>query len=575
MAQRIDAGRSYTHPLSNVVVLKSLDVSRHIREILDNDLPLDCLPVFLHEATHHWCFNSPVGLAEFFLFCRARRAAFEHIRKSPRAYSSHDWDVYDCVQRYEFVQGLMRPLSEGIALYAEHDASPGRARTISIPMSLVGTFFARGLAVRQGADWEELPTILAGGRLTSPHIRRKADLLIQPLGFGDGGYLPGYLCVKNLWQLNLFHLLSPIFWDTDFYLQFLHSYFYKDWILVARILDDSRSDVGALGPIVDRLQERLVSFATEGGREKLACEFERRTKDGDWATFSLKARLGEGDLEFDPSDCSQEAEVGRQRLQAIFKELFDEWPEDEQLQALVRIDLETLQLRDTISLGHSQFDAQANDNDLEFFVDNRHVFSISRPDVLHKGWSGRLDVDVIVRAMPPGTFIFVTHGEEVVAAHSLGASDVPESLSAHFSNRKDRTKILQMSNEILQSILNDGSIEVARDHARRELSRMIEGIYAPRALAWATDANFASIRKAMEHDGLLPLMNGDLRALADAAAISLCVPLGHLLESVSPFHSWSQEPPFAAASHINSILSEQSQFEPFLVLNSEVKASLI
>lgn len=260
MTEGIYVPRSFTDPLSNLVVLSDLDLRRHIEGIRDRDLPLECLPTFLHETTHHWCFSSPVGLASLLLFFRARRIAV--LVGRDRDDRDRIYQLLDAVIRYDFAQGLMRPLAEGIALFAEHDACVGHAETISEPLGLAGALFAQGFAIKSEPRWGKLPLLLAGGRLTNAHIRRKADLLMQPFGSEGGGYLPGYLMVKNLWVHSFYALHCSHFLDTDFYLQFIRSFFYDDWELVASLLDQERRKSWALAPIADRLQVRLRAFAT-------------------------------------------------------------------------------------------------------------------------------------------------------------------------------------------------------------------------------------------------------------------------------------------------------------------------
>ena len=55
--------RSWTDPVSNLMLLHQLDLRSALARLRDREaLPQDALPSFLHESTHHWCFDSPVGL---------------------------------------------------------------------------------------------------------------------------------------------------------------------------------------------------------------------------------------------------------------------------------------------------------------------------------------------------------------------------------------------------------------------------------------------------------------------------------------------------------------------------------
>jgi hypothetical protein len=568
MSEPVYAPRSFADPLSNLVVLSALDIRRHIRQIYHKDLPPSCLPTFLHEATHHWCFSSPVGFAELLLFFRARREAFRY-RTTGRASRDRQWDVLDAVIRYEFAQGLMRPLSEGIALFAEHDVSIGRTATVSVPLQLASALFARGLAVLEGTELRALPLVLAAGRLTPAHIRRKADLLMQPFSAADGGYLPGYLAVKNLWMLNLMHLVCPIFLDTDFFLQFLRSYFYSDWAMVARLLDPTPGDVGALGPIADHLQRRLHAFATGQGREEAALKYEKDALSGG-QTLELKATGGSFSFAYDevPDGNEEASRIGKVRLQDLFGDLFNVTPSTEDEQALVELDLLTLKLWSTITLGHADLQASASDKNLEFLHADAPIFRIRRPEGIQPGWSGRMGVEVVADTWPTGLYLFLTNDDGLVETRSLGIGDVPAKLTETFMHADSRQAVVERSRQLLQETLDDPSIGIAATHARNELKRLVDPIYLPRALFVPSDDQFSSISRAMSLEGLLPLLGGSLDLLSDAAAASLLIPLNHVPQSVSAFRKWTDADPDAAIARVNSELSRQFGFQVFPTIDS-------
>jgi hypothetical protein len=63
-------------------------------------------------------------------------------------------------------------------------------------------------------------------------------------------------------------------------------------------------------------------------------------------------------------------------------------------------------------------------------------------------------------------------------------------------------------------------------------------------------------------DGVLPLLDDDLRLLADAAAISL-------------FHCWTRTDPYEVARSIDGILSKQLRLPIFVELGRSIIASSI
>jgi hypothetical protein len=537
-------------------VLTSLDLKRHLAQIYDKDIPLSCLPTFLHEVTHHWCFTSPVGFASLLLFFRARREAMRYFLKKGQRSGDKLYDVLDAVLRYDFAQGMMRPLAEGIALFAEHDACTGFTKIISEPMLLAGTLFAQGLAVRSKPAWEKLPLVLAGGRLTPPQIRRKADLLMQPFSTANGGYLPGYLLVKGLWLQNFLELNCKHCRDTDFYLQFIRSYFYDDWELVARLLDPDRSDVGALGPIAEQIQLRLISFATEQNRQQQAEAFEKRSLKGK-ALMKCSASLGGLHFYYDEfHETTAEAAKGKQRIQALHQELFSDWPDDEMEQSLVRMDLETLQFWSTINLGHTTVDAEVAQQRLNFLENGTRLFSTKAPQQLADGWRGEVDVDIMVDTSDYGMFGFVSAGGELLDSWKLSNTEVPDRLRTSRIHAKSRARLMQSSQALLTEAMEEERISIERGHVQRELKRLTEGVYGERALPCLSDEKAEEVRRLMTVDGFLPLLGGDLRLLADAAAASLCVSVHHKLESVSSFHNWTKSSPLEAVSEIASTLGD-------------------
>src|SRR5437667_214835 len=115
-------GRSFTDPVTNWTLISGVDLDRHLAGMMQaGRYPID----FLHELVHHWCFHTPVGLALALLQLRARRRAVLLAGEQDNHLGFDTWDVLDDTVRYETAITLMRPLAEGLALYAEFDALPG------------------------------------------------------------------------------------------------------------------------------------------------------------------------------------------------------------------------------------------------------------------------------------------------------------------------------------------------------------------------------------------------------------------------------------------------------------------
>ncbi|HET6324007.1 MAG TPA: hypothetical protein VFG04_04860 [Planctomycetaceae bacterium] len=247
--------RSWIDPLSNLMFLHQVDIAKSLPEIQQGGaLPLDTLQSFLHEVTHQWWFDSPVGVCLALLALRARHRAFLKFgdganapHKSDRVDSSDPFiqATFEDVLRLRLATELLRPLAEGAALFSEFDAWPGDSQVIASPMAHMSRLFIPAdlllstLQAPQTGPVDPLSLlqekILRGVRLSPPVVERKANLLCSPLEVGEGGYLAGYLAVKKMVGLGRAH--SKRAWhDTFFCLTFLRAFFYEDLGLVAAIL---------------------------------------------------------------------------------------------------------------------------------------------------------------------------------------------------------------------------------------------------------------------------------------------------------------------------------------------------
>jgi hypothetical protein len=228
--------RSITDPVTNWVMISGVDLKRDLANMIrGGKYPLSCLPIFLHEAVHHMCFDSPVGMALSMLQLRARRKALLHITNSQSS-AVDKYDVAEDAIRYESAIHIMRPLAEGLALFGEFDAFPGDSPVMSNVMKIMAINFREPREERETIA-DTARRILWGTRVGSLFTERKADLLVQPLVTTSGGYLAGYLTVKNLQLILMKKMQSGRFLDSDLFLFYLLTYFYHDFGFVATLLD--------------------------------------------------------------------------------------------------------------------------------------------------------------------------------------------------------------------------------------------------------------------------------------------------------------------------------------------------
>ena len=254
--------RSWTDPVSNRMLLHELNLRTEIPRITSGrPLPLDTLQSFLHEATHQWCFSAPVGKALALLTIRARSRAWFRLgskaTKSPHSESPEECtrNLFADVVRAEIASELLRPLAEGMALYAEFDAVPGafevvaqplaNAQRLYTPLEEVAEIFRQpetATAERTRKLFELYEQLLLSVRWSEAAVERKSNLFCQPLDVGEGGYLAGYLAVKQLVR-TLRGGSERARQDSSLCLMFLRTFFYCDMGLVATILAPGEPDV--------------------------------------------------------------------------------------------------------------------------------------------------------------------------------------------------------------------------------------------------------------------------------------------------------------------------------------------
>jgi len=254
---------SFVELVGNVAVLSGTKLSKDIADIFLHigKFPIECLPAVLHESTHNYCFHMPVGHALSVCFLEAVRSCLADPSGNAR-----DDHFAEALIRYDLVTEAMRPIAEGIALYAEFDACPGDSRaSISPPLSdllpLFGGSLPDDFLINRKAG-SAIDFLLYMARLTGSTTARRETLLAMPFLDDDDGYLTGYWLIKN-WRLHLIDQLgSKALFDTDFYLQFIANYFYGDLTLASMIVDFDKYRFGNLNYVKDGQEDFANAFLT-------------------------------------------------------------------------------------------------------------------------------------------------------------------------------------------------------------------------------------------------------------------------------------------------------------------------
>jgi len=197
------------------------------------------LPHFLHEITHWQCFQSVVGSA-FRTLWDALVAATKNstAQKGLIRDRSIPPELDRLLQNFKLGWTVYEPLIEGVALFAQWDATPGDAASCSqgalhlhelllIPQ-IIETRGALSLGAVELSNltWQRLRSELVNGRMGAASQTLKIDLLSEALSGPNGHYPLGYLFIKRLYSDAI--SCNSLFTDTDFFLAFVCACFFQD-----------------------------------------------------------------------------------------------------------------------------------------------------------------------------------------------------------------------------------------------------------------------------------------------------------------------------------------------------------
>jgi hypothetical protein len=259
--------RNVTDAFTNDVVLSPAQVRNWLPSLLTpaGGPAVDFLPAFLHEATHHWCFSSPVDTAVTLLGMRGRIEALLALEATAPAERAR-WEAQaaEDLVRADTALEIYRPLAEGLATFAEFDVNPSRRNQALAPPLRWAVQFLGGeeeiFGRRNQKTWVELLAVRLGEEMR----RRKESLLAQPLSCQDGGgYLAGYLTVKMLWGSTA---VGKGFWTADRLLRAAYRWFYEDEDLVRMLLDPGLHAPESVSAIFQYMAGRILGSFQDGTR---------------------------------------------------------------------------------------------------------------------------------------------------------------------------------------------------------------------------------------------------------------------------------------------------------------------
>jgi hypothetical protein len=246
MSTHFGAGESkasFVELVSNSLVLSGIELESDLAQIFAKPgfFPYDRLFALIHESAHRYCFLMPVGNAISACFLESTRAHMVgDAKRSKEAFA-----------RYKIVVHALRPIAEGIALYAEFDAFPGSSRAAISPvltdaLQLFSEALPEHLKREEHTCSDRLKTLLTVYRSLDIFANRREAVIGQSCIDDADGYLAGYILVKNYRLHLLDRQTHDSLFDTDFYFQLIANYFYADLALATLIMDFDNYSVGGI-----------------------------------------------------------------------------------------------------------------------------------------------------------------------------------------------------------------------------------------------------------------------------------------------------------------------------------------
>src|SRR5215831_16254645 len=148
---------SFTDLVSGSVVLDDMVLLSASTSIASQLCETRFLRPLIHEKTHHATFNSPVGQALAALAASCANMPFETMTGQETA----SLPIRDLTVLRAFY-GLIEPLVEGLALFAEHDCVPRDSEVASSVSTEAARLLVSDPRVRQALDPD--------GQFANPHV---------------------------------------------------------------------------------------------------------------------------------------------------------------------------------------------------------------------------------------------------------------------------------------------------------------------------------------------------------------------------------------------------------------------
>ncbi|MHA4812376.1 hypothetical protein ACX0G9_30060 [Flavitalea flava] len=257
--------QSWVDFLTNNAFVSTTNTESFTNVFLGQKYPPEIYFSFIHEATHHWCFNSIVGNSLFFLRMQTLADAQRTLSGGPVTPAQIDKLNTDDI-RYTFLLHILNPITEGLALFAEYDSCP--SPTEAVPQHLIFTSIAYSNLTQVEVGQQGIAAVeknytpfLYRMRLELPvGLERKKALLLSPLSYIKSPYLVGYLFIKNIW--TVLTRKNTKFSDPNLFLQFMRSYFFNDVGWMAALYKEGYGNDAVMELVYTYFTERCEALET-------------------------------------------------------------------------------------------------------------------------------------------------------------------------------------------------------------------------------------------------------------------------------------------------------------------------
>jgi hypothetical protein len=505
----MNAGRSWTDAITNEVVLRGMDGMAYLKWFAKRTTKIESvIPQFMHEFTHHWCFNSSVGRAIALL---RMRAAFSMLFKGTTGEDDAALDI----SKYTACTILLKPITEGLALFAECDTYPGQSKVVSEAILGLQMCFGFPIAGERGQEITLL-ALLQGTRMTPDFLSdRKTRLYFKPFDIDDA-YLPGYLCMKAL--NSRLKLRVPGFFDPDLFLSFVRTYVYEDCLLVEALLSDEKDELRAAEAVARRINSRFAELIEDEELPSHVECFEKSIADGQ-QEVAMTDGIG--------ISSEDRTRLGEKLAWAATNLVRDAPKEDEHMRLAAGVVFTSLKLRRFMVVAAAPVKISGNvDGNLDAMsIDGEKLATIPN-DQAGSTVGQQRDLLVVIDASSNCLFQVIKGIDDVRVVRELSARELAaganlEELVQFVMTRDLKQQITDLLEDELAAQIKESWLNTIVNHITSNTVRLATELYLSLATLNVKDEELARVKGLLLEKGLRPFIREDPTLARVLAGIGL------------------------------------------------------